>query len=125
MNTYIHTHVYMVIYLHEVSLREIDAKVLPSQKPSREPSEKCHNEDVLDKTVPESGRIELAAVTGGGRLVWCRRDKTYTDVVQQQQQHHKMIVCDFLANDNNRLFPCLFACNELSNCMIEMLFWCW
>lgn len=82
----IHTHIYIDYiywpYLHEVSLREIDAKVLSNQKPRREPSEKRHNEDVLDKAVPERGRIELAAVGGRRPLVWCR-DKTYTDVVQQ------------------------------------------
>lgn len=28
-------------YLHEVSLREVDAELLPGQKPSREPCKEC------------------------------------------------------------------------------------
>lgn len=55
-------------YLHEVSLRKVDAEILPDQKSNREPCEESHDEDVLDEALPESGGIERSAVGGRARL---------------------------------------------------------
>lgn len=84
-------------YLHEVSFREVDAKVLSGQKTSREPSEKCHDENVLNEAVPESSRIELAAVGGGGRLV-CR-NRTKTTGFFSYNQSNDYLFCQFFTEE--------------------------